>query len=251
MPTFRVTWQFLDAQSAGWNEVYYKEASNLAGARPSLATIKARLNLLNSLNTLLRIRFAQADANRVTDQEPQVLFGTDVDSSGPAVAGDAVIHQLGAITGGTRKLWMRGCSARAFQRNPATGLPAFPSWLVNRSEDFYKALIADGFGLRLVQTQRAGPLQNIKITQVDGSRKDGTSDVTLFSPPGYPFPSRVIIGGTNRKDLPALNGRWSILKLPVANVVTIPYQTPEGNIIVGGNAHMRQEIFDPTHPFTL
>jgi len=137
------------------------------------------------------------------------------------------------------------------KRNKDSGLDEPPSALLDALLVWFVSLAANGYGLRRLATQVPGPLQNVKILSVDGTAKDGTSLVTLAQAPGYPFPSRVVIGSASKKDLPGLNGRWSLVSAPVGAVVKIPYQTPQGLLVTGGNGKMRQEsyqainVFDP------
>jgi hypothetical protein len=252
VPTFRVVWEFAENTGSTFNEVYYCDATNAKSAANTgneLAT--NRVSFLHPLNRLVQIRSSQVDAQRVTGLATYNFFGTGGNAEGPATPGDSIVCTLGGTTGGSRKIWLRGAADSAIVRDPTSGIDKPPASLITRLEAWFKSLKANGYGLRQVQTQVPGPLQNKKITIVDGSTLDGVSTITLSDPPGIPFPGRVIIGGCSKKDLPGINGRWSILGPVAGNTVKIPYQTPQGITVTGGNGKLRQEsyqainVFDP------
>jgi hypothetical protein len=157
---------------------------------------------------------------------------------------------MASSAGGTRKLWLRGCPQNLQAKDPLTGRDTPPSALLQLLASYFTKLAADGYGIRKLAPVAPGPAAPIKILSVDGSRKDGTSDVTLAQAPGYPFPSRVVVGGASKKDLPYLNGQWQLVKAPAGAIVTIPYQTPSGVIYTGGGARMRQASYSATNVFT-
>jgi hypothetical protein len=249
VPDYRVTFEFAGPGGSAFNEVYYTTDSAIAGALPSTGLVNARLALLHPQYTLQRVRIAQADALRVTLPKTLNLPGVSDGSGGPLPPGDAVVSTLTSAAGGSRKIWLRGCPASYQLKDSTSGRDSPPASLITRLQSWFLALNRNGYGIRQVSKQAPGPLKNVKINSVDGSRKDGTSDLTLAVAPGYPFPSRVIIGGASKKDLPYLNGRWSLVKVVAGAVITIPYQTPGGLVISGGNAQVRQEVYPGVNVF--
>jgi hypothetical protein len=253
--TFRVVWTFYENTGSTFNEVFYTEATDAAtAAKTSKGLLTARLSLLHPLNTLQVIRSSQVDKNRVTGQFNVNLNGTATTQGstpvGPATPGDAMVFALAATPTGSRKLWMRGAPDDYIQRDPLSGKDVQNALLPPLFTAYFKALQAEGYGIRVLTPQNSAPTTNIKIVKVDGLALDGTSKVTLAIAPGYGFPSRVIIGGANKKELAGLNGRWSLVDAPVLNVIRIPYQTSQGYVINGGNAHCRQELYGPTNVFS-
>lgn len=250
MPTFRVTFNFVGQDGGGWNEVYYQDAASIALVNLSINTISARCALLHPLNKFRTCRIVQVDSPRVTRNVNVNNFGIANNAgTGPAPNPDAVVVLMSSLAGGSRKLWLRGCPTLFIAKDNASGADAPPAELQKRLLYYFQALNADGYGIRQLQGIAPGPLSPLKVLTVDGSRKDGTSDVTLTAAPGYPFPARVLVGGASKKDLPGLNGQFSMVKAAALAVVTIPYQTPNGLVVVGGNAKMRQALYTNTHVF--
>jgi hypothetical protein len=257
MATFKVTWQFVGVSGYQWNEVFYKDASSAVDATSTYpaGVAAARLAFLHPLNKLVGIRAAQVGASRVTAFSPVNLNGTAVSLGdaldlGPSAAGDTIVCSLSGATSGSRKIWTRGAPDQWMSRSSLSGADILFPTVASTLATWFSAIEANGYGLHQLSPQTPGPLQNIKILSVDGSRKDGTSDITLQLAPGYPFPARVIIGGASKKDLPALNGRWSLSKTVAGTVITIPYQTPNGIVVTGGNGQCRQEQYQATIVFS-
>jgi hypothetical protein len=253
MATYRITWSFSAAQGGVWNEVYYIDGSSVAtSALISSAVRSARLALLSPNNTWLASRAAQVFTPRVTaistlGYEGQGPSGGGV---GPETVGSCAVINLAGSAGGARKLWMRGLSDADVVFSPTSGQAAPPAGFISRVNTWIKAMVNDGYGLIQVTPRAAtGQYANVNILKVDGSAGNGTSIVTLASAPGYPTPSRVIIGGASKKDLPALNGRWQVLAV-AGSTITIPYQTPSALISTGGNAHVRLETYGATNVFS-
>ncbi len=253
MATFRVTWNFREIQGSSFNEVYYVDATNAAAATTAIPTLlSSRLALLYPGHTLRAIRAAQVDANRVTSTKPINLKGTakaltvQVD---PSIAGAAAVISLAGATGGSRKLWMRGLFDDFINIDSATGADAPLAGFIDALQTWFKALALANYGVRQVAGQSIGPLTNLKILRVDGTAGVGTSVITCAGPPLYAPGARVIIGGASKKDLPALNGRWQLIGGITANTFVIPYQTPQGLLVNGGNAKVRLEQYNAVVPF--
>jgi len=254
MPVFRVVWEFSDAGGATFNEVYYVTAMDAKTAATTTGGLStARCALLHPLVRLVVIRSSQVDANRVTSNVAYNMVGTAVVSpdqdAGPSTPGNAIICTLSATPTGSRKLWMRGAPDYYIQRGAASGQDFLASNVKDKLTTFFSKLQANAYGIRVLTPQTGGALSNIKILSVDGTVPGGIASVTLAAAPGYAFPSRVIIGGASKKDLPGLNGRWSLAEAPALNVVKIPYQTPQNRLVTGGNGKMRQEVYTGINVF--
>jgi hypothetical protein len=249
MPTYRVVWEYAESNGSGFNEVYYTDAASPAAAATLTNTVGvARLALLHPLNTWLRIRASQVDANRATATRGINLTGTAPGAGGPLPVGSAAVCSLSAVAGGSRKLWLRGIPQVWYKRDGASGIDSPPAALLTALTNWFSLLAGNGYGIRKLAPVGLGLLAKRKIIQVDGTVQPGTSSVTLDLAPGYPVPGRVLIGGASKKDLPGLNGHWSIQAV-LGAVVTIPYQTPQAKLFTGGAATMRQEQYGATSVF--
>jgi len=255
MSTFRVTWTFAENTGSGFNEVYYIDGSTPADAiAAGSGLINARLACLHFLNRLVSIRAAQVDALRVTGLRAINLPGTAGTIAGgvivgQATPGDAMVHSLAGTTGGSRKLWMRGCPDNFIQRDPASGLDILPPGINSLFQTWYMFLANNNYGLRQIKPPAAGPLSNIKVLSVDGTATPGIALVTCQTAPGYAFPSRVIMSQFSKKDLPALNGRWSLVEAPNLATFKIPYQTPLNSLVNCRTGVVRQESYNTTNIF--
>lgn len=249
MATFRVVWEFIEANGSGFNEVYYQDIPNLATIIVSNNLLNARLALLHTTNKFQRVRYSQVDQQRVTKTLGVALPGQSVDNNGPVPTGAAAVLQLSGAAGGQRKLWLRGIGNSSYQRDPISGVDAPPAFFLQKLTTFFNALAQEGYGIRRLTPAAQpgqGALSRIKLVTVAPSMSPGIATVTLAAAPGYPFPGRVVIGGANKKDLPAINGHWQLTSPPVGAAVTIPYQTPANMTVNGGNAYMRQEVYQAT-----
>lgn len=244
MAIFRVTWEFIGPNGQQWNEQYHWEGSTPGAASTvTTDTRNARLAFLHPLNMLLAVRSTQVDAQRVTGFTKYRLAGTAVGTFGPEVNSTAVVCGLSTATAGSRKIWFRGVPDNMVVRSTTTGLDAPEASTLLLLKTFFDQIRLEGYGMRKLQPKGVGLLENLKIISVDGTARDGTSTVTLSRAPGYAYPSRVVIGGASKKDLPQLNGHWQLLAAPVGVTVRIPYQTPQGLLVTGGNGYMRQELY--------
>jgi hypothetical protein len=249
VPSYRVVWEFAESNGSGFNEVYYVDAASVAAATQATpALIAARLAMLHNLNRLLRIRASDVAQNRVTANRGVNLPGTSSAYGAPLAVGCAVVIQLAGAAGSARKLWMRGVPDDLYLRNATTGQDDPPAALLNSLNVWFSVLALNTYGIRRLTPSGVGLYYPRKILQVDGSALNGQSICTLDAAPGYAVPSRVVIGGASKKDLPALNGHYTVTAINNA-LITIPYQTPGGLVIKGGKATMRQETYSAVDVF--
>jgi hypothetical protein len=248
MPTFRTTWTYQGGDGTTWSEVYYQDQSNITDAlTPFKALWQSRIAMLAATNTFLGIRCAQVGALRNTGYN--VYNNPGVASTATSAAdttGSCAVLSLTGQSGGARKLWIRGLADWEIVHNPASGVPQPPALFLTYVTNFVKQLAANGYGILRITPQAVAPFVNIPILKVDGSLLNGTSVVTMQAAQVFAVPGMALIGGASKKDLPALNGRWTILSQPAPNQLLIRYQTPQGTIVDGGLAHIRQLGFQPT-----
>lgn len=250
MPTWRVVWEFIESNGSSFNEIFYKDADQISSAVEVPQTlINARLPMLHYLNTLLRVRVSNTQALRQTGTKPINLVGTYGGQSPPLPVGDACVLALASNAGGSRKLWMRGLPDIYQARDNKSGQDAPQGPLLKLLDTYYNELSKAGYGIRRLTPPAPGPLANVKITQVDGTAKNGTSVLTFQQAPGYAVPGQIVIGGASKKDLPGLNGVFSLIAVNGA-LVTIPYQTPGGLVVTTTTAHARQAVYQATAVFT-
>jgi hypothetical protein len=252
MATLRATWQFAENTGATFNEVYYVTASSISSPITSSTTKNLRLNLLHPLNTLLAIRFSDVDLPRSTRIVTYNQAGLSDGSGGPAVPGDAAVFKLSSSAGGVRSLWMRGFRDAWQTRSGTSGKDIPQPGLINGFNAWIKSMADDGYGLRKVTPSALPPsplAPNRIISVAPNATRPNTADVTCVNPINLVANNRVIIGGASKKDLPSLNGRWSLLAVN-GNTFTINYQTPQGSTVAGGNGHARQELFSAVNVFT-
>lgn len=251
MNTYRVVAEFAENNGATFEEVYYTDDSNPTNAAkwgPSL--IKARLLLLHPLDTLVRIRASQVDAARVTAVNITNLPGTSSPPAfgGPLPVGAAVVCTLTGTTGKSRKLWLRGCTAVDFQRDQTTGKDFPTPTLLAKLQGFFNALKSNSYGIRILKPPSGGVFSKFSIVSVDGQTVPGQSTLTVQNGGLWPTNTRILIGLASKKDLPALNGQWTIGN-GVGNFITIPYRTPRDTIVPGGIAYVRSALYNATDVF--
>lgn len=251
MSTYRIVWTFAENNGAGFNEVYYCDGSSPASVLSiTQGLLFARLAMLHQLNTFVSARSSDVSNSRQTSIRRYNLGGTVFGNKGPLPVGSAAVLALAGTTAGSRKLWLRGIPYGWYIRNGTTGIDQPPADFLAALTEFSTQLKANGFGLRLLTpAAQTGAFSNQRIISVDGTLVPGQATVTLQNPPGYPFPARVVIGGASKKDLPSLNGHWSLVQAPVGNTFIIPYQTPQAQKINGGAAKVRQEGYSGTNVF--
>ena len=246
MPTYKLVFEYTESNGSSFNEVFYRDAADIATAKVlPFNTVSARLPMLHPLNTLRRIRVSNTTALRDTGTINLNLPGLYGGTSGPLPVGDAAVLALAGVGGGSRKLWMRGIPDAYQFRDTKSGRDAPPPFFVGLLTDYFAALNKDQLGIRRLTPPAAGPLSNFKIVSVDGTAKNGQSILTFAQAPGFPFPGQIVIGGASKKDLPSLNGVYSIIQ-NLGLTVVIAYQTPNGLLVLTTTAKARQALYQAT-----
>jgi hypothetical protein len=252
MPTYRVIWEFNESNGSTFEEVFYIDATNAEQAAIVPTALQtARLALLHPLNLWVRVRVSNTQQQRDTFTQVENEAGTFKTLAGPLAVGATVICTLSAQGGGTRKLWLRGCALSVYTRDPVTGRDAPQPFLSKPLVELFKQYAAAKYGIRKLTPINSNPLSLYSknpIVSVNGTTADGTSVITFKNPLVYPNGSRVVIAGANKKELPSLNGHFSVLNIG-ASTVTIPYRTPNDATIATGGGYIRQETYGGTNIF--
>lgn len=254
MPSFRVVLEFAENNGAGFNEVYYLTATSIANLQPFPGPqfIQQRLQLLNPLNTWLRIRVSQVASPRITTVINVNQAGTSIAPGGPLPPGAAMVLALSGAPTGSRKLWMRGLSQSHYLRDPMSGKDILDAALTAALPTYFATLQANNLGI-LQLTPNSGPNTvngKFTITQVDGTAGNGTSILTFVGASGWAVNTRLLMSGFSKKDLPGLQGQFTVIAVG-AQTVTINYQTPELSIVKTPGAAARYapyqavSIFNP------
>lgn len=251
MATYRVTWQFNENTGATFNEVYYRTAGTPAAAGAIDAAITARLPLLHNLNTLLQIRVADVDNVRSTFIQPVNLAGTYNGITPPVAPGLCAVLILGGTIRGSRRVWMRGLPDGYIARDETSGKDKPPGNFVNLLTTWFSAMAGVGYGLRyLFSPSEGGAYVYLPVTQVDGTAGNGTSIVTVVGASPFFANDTAIFGKASKKDLPAFNGRFTVLA-ESGQTITVAYATPGNALVKSPGARARKgayhnvDVFNP------
>jgi hypothetical protein len=231
--TYKSVWEFVDTNGNQWTEVYYIQGSTPASVLSfGPALYNSRLLLASDLVTWSRVRVSDVANTRSTATRVLNWVGTDNTAGSPGPAGLTVVSNLVGITGGSRKLQMRGVPDYMIGRDQKSGRDVLGSTLRTRLTAFYQGLQTDGYGMRQLQQTPKYP-----VVTVDGATIPGSAILTFTNPgPGLPNsfapPNRLVLSQMDKKLFPGLNGHWSIL---AANglTITIRYQVA-GNKLLNG-----------------
>lgn len=255
MPTFKHIWRFQGSNGGTWSEIWYRDASAI-NSELTLPTslINARLNLVDGTSKWLSDNVSQVGSPRITGINLIGLAGKDVTSltgpnAGPAALGWAAVINCAGQQGGSKRWMLRGWSDGDFYRDPNTGVDnVLPSRLklLNRIQN---ELQNANFGILRLQASSNVLNPYLPIVSIDGSRNDGTTDLHTSVVAGFAAPTRIIVGQTSKKDVPALNGHWTVIATKprtaplVGTIFTIQYRTPNNQLIPNPVGRLRQEIY--------
>lgn len=259
MPNYKVVMQFVNAQGETWDEVYYQQnASAFQAAYPPGALIKARTNFLHTSCLLQRIRAFNISVGAARESSSQVLNtqGAAGSTENPAVGSTAVVCTMAGI--GTRNIlhWFRGLTQSYVVLNPNTGFPEPPPSLTNALSQFFKALAANLFGIYAINSVTTNP--KYSIFQVSGNVGSDFSTVQVAGlgaggAPLFTANQRILIGQADRKSLPGLNGRWTVISSSVGGQntnVLLRYTLANAQATVNSNAYARLVSYQSIVPFS-
>lgn len=233
MPDFKQVWSFASPGIKGgiWSETWYLSSSSLTNAAfiPT-DLMRARLSLLNAKNQITKIRVSQVGNPRATTVVNVKQYGLDAfpNPVAPAPIDSAIVCTISSsVVPATRRWWLRGWDVGDAFRDVNTGNDVFGQALVSGVKDFLTALQKYSYEILVLQKATTAPYGWTKVISVDGTAANGTSVVTFAGNFVPPVPSQVIFGQFSKKDLPGLQGVFTIQSLGVpANSIVIPYSTP-------------------------
>jgi hypothetical protein len=244
VPIYKVTWEYNSNNGSEWTEIYYTEDDNAVdAANPGQPLINARLNLLHPLNNLIRIRAANVVETRDTAFFPINSAGTAPGAGGPAIAGAAAICLLASPAGGTRRVWLRGIPGFWVTRSGITGADAPPAALVVALGAWFLALQNAGYGLLIRSRIGTDNVEPFKVDIVDGTGGMGVSILTTHVAHNFNANSQVYLGKFSKKDLPALQGTFSVITVPTPTTFTVLYNTPSAQKVNVASGYAKLLIF--------
>lgn len=233
MADFKEVWSYASSGTKGglWSEVFYSQASNLQSASTFTGKlISKRLDLLNKVNTLLKIRVSQVGSPRITTVV-NIRQNGNRHGSAPATIDNAIVVTLSSsVQPATRRWWLRGWDQADAVRDQVTGNDTFSATFLTDLAAFISSLKDNSYEvLPLQKTNQVGfGYQNIQ--SVDGMTLPGFSTITLDVAPSVVIGDVAIISQVSAKDLPGLNGHYTVTAV-LGKTFTVKYTTP-GNVIV-------------------
>ena len=256
MPSdFKCVFNFFSTGKKGgtWSEVWYRSANDLNSAvQFSQRLINLRLDLLHPINILSKIRVSQVGSPRITSIVNVQKNGYQFAPTTPAPIDSAIVCTLSSSAhAATRRWWLRGWDASFAKRDSDSGNDTFSAGCINGVKNFLTEAAASSFEILPLVKSSVGGFAYIAVTKVDGTAANGTSVLTLAAAPPGGLPMQVILGRFSKKDLPGLNGTYTVLAAGALSV-TIPYSTPENQMIASPDGRLRLlgylsgAVIDPT-----
>jgi hypothetical protein len=228
MPQFKVILQYTQP-SKGFEEVFYVTASSLRDAanlgEPFLIST---LSFRHSLTVLSRARVSSVDNNRQAVVVPINRQGFVSTTTGPDVCATAAVCNLVDTTNGaTRHLWLRGLNDIDVARDPNTGRDVPSPGLDERINGYMARLEADNYQIRSLKRVDGSAIKQVPVVQVAPGTQDGTAVLKLTASFGVAPGGRVNLYQCPVKQLPGINGQWSVLSYDGVNgLLTIRYRMP-------------------------
>lgn len=247
MANVRASFEFLGVDGENWSEEWWTPQSGVAGSLPTpSAIITTRLGLLSASHKLVRVRYVQDDASRLTALEDVFRQGTQtVPAAGMSPADLALVLNVKCVNGKVRRWWLRGVNdadwaidaAGHHVLNAPTNMPA-------RVGAFVNALFINGWGSRFLQQVALRPPNVTFISNVNGSGVfAGQALISTVAPHGLALGDEVIVYRTSVKDLPSLRGHWRVTAVPTATSFQLPYRTPLDSGPVAAGGFVRKAVY--------
>jgi hypothetical protein len=257
---YKLVLNFIESSGATWSEIYYRSASNAqAAASFTNAVVTNRLSILHPTSLWRNLRAFNVASNRDSYTVVLNYAGKYVDSSGagPAASGAAAVCSFTVAAGRSTYHWLRGIPNALISNNAATGFPTPPAVLVAAIRQYAAALGNNGCGTRNISNVVNGKYQ---ITNLTANSASNTVTISYSIAAGQAVPtwtnlSRVVISNASKKDLPGLNGHWSVVSVvnptavPGTGSVTIRYVLPNGATTIPCNGFIKLEGFSGVNPF--
>jgi hypothetical protein len=255
---YKVVIDYIGPPDASFSEVYYSPAASAALALQfNAGLLTARTNMLDSTCIQVRARASNVLQSRDTAVAVFNQRGRYNSTGGPLMSGATAVLKLTGAAGGTRKLLMRGLPDDLFQIDSSTGRDKPPPALLNALTVFSAALKDQGWGiLRITPVPAVGIISiymRQRILAIDGTAGNGQSLLTVQDALGWAKGNQLIIGAASKKNLPSLNGRYTVLDTPVIaggnTSFHILYQTPEKQLISYPEGYVRKLDYLPVSTF--
>jgi hypothetical protein len=256
--TYKVTWNFLDSVGASWSEVHYVTAgTSAAAAQPNYTIIYPRLVMMHKTAILRTIRATNVAGGR--DTYTNVLNQTgqynDTGSYGPAPPGLAAVVSVGGTTGRSIYHWMRGLPDGLVSNNVSTGFPSPPATLVRYITAFFNAYGSiGGAGIRTLTPNPKFQITSVAFNNLNNTATVNYTVATGQTPPVYAAGSRIIISQASKKDLPGLNGGWTVISAtnavgPGVASLVIRYVTPQETALIPCNGFLKTQAYNALVPY--
>lgn len=214
MANFKVVFQFSQPVSKGFNEVYYRQATDLGAASVFTPGFLAySTNMRHPLTILQKIRVSDTLNSRNTAVITQNLSGTSAAvAEGPDITGVSAVVNLNAPQyGATRRLWLRGLTDFDVMRNSTSGADTPSSGLTNAIKGWIRVLANNQFCVRSLFTVTTAGYQNQPLSAISGAIGSGMVTLTYVGSVNIPLNARILITRTNPKLFPSLNGYWNVI----------------------------------------
>lgn len=249
---FRQIWTYTDPNGAFWTESFFVGTGPIAAVAAKVAVLlPVRLPMLYPTATLRLVRTSDLDNPRSVIETIVNLPGLAPSSAGPADQNAAVVWDLHSSGGLRRKWWMRGAPADFFKRDPLTGRNTPPAVMLTAFAAFILAASTAGYGIRALKRAKdrtpPGYVTVTLATQVSAGVTELTlTDGTLVWP-GAPG-GRVILSLFSQKDLPRLNGHYTLVGSS-AGKIRVAYQLPWAGPIPTPGGRVSSEAFQDVDTF--
>jgi hypothetical protein len=230
MPDFRYTFYLSSPSGGKWSDVFYRASSDLDQASLTMSSfLNRRCELLHSLNSIKKVRISQVDKPRVSTIK-QINRGGANNDGGPAATSWAIVCNIGSTAvPSSRRWWCRGFPQVVAFRDPASGVDVILPGYLESLRSFFVMLQKDSWQIEPIQRVGVGGVNPVRIINVDGTFGNGITVLTTKLPHNLVQNDICIIQQMNKKDFPALNGRFKVLDAPTATTLDVQYRVA-GNL---------------------
>jgi len=243
MPQFKQIWTY-STQGAQWSEVYYQNDTSLAeSAKFSTAFLNKRLKFLNTATQLVKIRTSDI-------LNPRASVVTPIRKDGQGYGGNeepenintaAVCTLSSSAAPSSRRLWLRGLVNQDLRRSAGTGTTFITPRLQEAITAWIKELAAQSYCVNTILRVGQDNVKYFRIASVTPVANSGQAVLDIGGDWVYVVGSLGTISLASKKDLPGLNGTFTIVK-KTATTVTIDYQTPGNATITSSSARIKAKV---------
>lgn len=244
MPDYKTVWSFFSAGTKGgsWSETWYRTAPNLAAAATfGTVLVNSRLDILNGINTLQKIRVSEVLNPRVTTVVNIRKNGTPgFSAGGPAPIDSAVVVTVSSsVQPATRRWWCRGWDVGDATRDKTTGNDVFDPTFVTGVATWLVQLNQNNFEVLPLQKPSTVGFTPWQVISADGTSANGQTVLSTSNLHNLLPGDSLIAYRFSKKELPGLSGHFSVLAT-TATSITIPYSTPENLKLAGVYGFVRK-----------